>query len=211
MEEPTRKTLAMLFRISHEDGTARYPKKAGRKTARHRTKQKKPLLTVFIDNEETGGVRGVPKSADLEKNVSTTQDQLLIEVSQASEHTTKVHLGVSHPQTAPTIGDPRAMTAKTTALAASETSGFAPPPAPIPLRAPKIPGHVKAVMATIKAEKMEDRYQVTGARPSSVVKPMATKLAGNNDSKGISCGSIESGHLTTARSYLSRNHFGKDI
>lgn len=53
------------------------------------------------------------------------------------------------------------------ALAALEISGFAPPPAPMPLRAPKTPGSVKAVAATMKAAKMLERYQVTGCVSTS--------------------------------------------
>src|SRR5688572_24346485 len=76
--------------------------------------------------------------------------------------TTKVHFGVMVLQMAPTKIEPTARTPKTMALAALEISGFAPPPAPMPLRAPKTPGSVKAVAATMKAAKMLERYQVTG-------------------------------------------------
>lgn len=62
----------------------------------------------------------------------------------------------------PANKEPIAMTANRMALAALDTSALAPPPAPIPFRAPNIPGQVKAVEATIKAENMVDRYHVTG-------------------------------------------------
>jgi hypothetical protein len=59
-----------------------------------------------------------------------------------------------------------AMMPNTTELAALEMSGLAPPPAPMPFKAPKTPGQVKAVPATMKDAKMVDRYHVTGCLSS---------------------------------------------
>lgn len=82
--------------------------------------------------------------------------------SVARKHTKRDHFGEIRLQMAPASSDPTDNTPNTTALAALEISGLAPPPAPIPLSAPKIPGHVNAVDATMKAAKMVDLYQVTG-------------------------------------------------
>lgn len=81
-------------------------------------------------------------------------------------HTASVHFGDMWLQRAPTKSEPMAIIPNTIELAALEISGLAPPPAPMPLRAPKIPGQVKAVPATMKAAKMVDRYHVTGCRSS---------------------------------------------
>ncbi len=62
----------------------------------------------------------------------------------------------------PATKEKTAIKPKTMALAALVAPGLAPPPAPMPFKAPKIPGQVKAVAATIKAENVVDRYQVTG-------------------------------------------------
>jgi hypothetical protein len=56
---------------------------------------------------------------------------------------------------------PTARTPKTIAFAAFEVPGLTPPPAPMPFKALNIPGHVKAVIATQKAEKIDERYQRT--------------------------------------------------
>lgn len=62
---------------------------------------------------------------------------------------------------APTNRLPIASIPNTIALAAFEISGLAPPPAPKPFRAPNIPGQVKAVAATRKAQKIVDLYHCT--------------------------------------------------
>lgn len=58
----------------------------------------------------------------------------------------------------PTNGDTTASMPKTMALAALDVPALAPPPAPMPFSAPKIPGHVKAVQATMTTEKRGERY-----------------------------------------------------
>lgn len=90
--------------------------------------------------------------------------------SSRDQHANKVHLGVIRLQITPATKEKTARTPKTMALAALVTPGLAPPPAPMPFRAPKIPGHVKAVAATMKAAKVVDRYQVTGCLPPSGVR-----------------------------------------
>lgn len=149
----------MLFRVSHEDGTAGNPQEAGAKTACDGAEKNQPVLTGAVNKVHASSIWGISKSADL----LVRQSAMLILCKKVrSEHTASVHLGVRRLQRTPTKGEKMAMTPNTTALAALAISGLAPPPAPIPLRAPKIPGQVKAVAATMKAEKMVPRYQVTG-------------------------------------------------
>lgn len=81
------------------------------------------------------------------------------------------------------------MTPKTTALAAFEISGLAPPPAPIPFRAPNMPGQVNAVAATMNAEKIVPRYHVTGCFSSSDMMNLKIlnsvfRLESRSDAKG---------------------------
>jgi hypothetical protein len=56
---------------------------------------------------------------------------------------------------------PTARQPNTIAFAALEISGLALPPAPNPFRAPNMPGHVKAVAATRKAQNMVERFHRT--------------------------------------------------
>jgi len=75
--------------------------------------------------------------------------------------TRSAYLGVMRLAIPPTNKLPTARQPNTIAFAAFAMSGLAPPPAPSPFKAPKIPGHVKAVAATSKAQKSVERYHCT--------------------------------------------------
>jgi hypothetical protein len=90
--------------------------------------------------------------------------------------TKSAHFGVMRFAMAPTNRLPTANIPNTIALAALEMSGLAPPPAPNPFSAPKIPGQVKAVAATRNAQNIVDRYHWTGTF-SSFSDIFATMLA----------------------------------
>jgi len=72
--------------------------------------------------------------------------------------TKRAPLGVIRLTMAPTNGLPTVSIPNTMALAAFEILGLAPPPAPKPFNAPNMPGHVNAVLATRKAQKIVDLY-----------------------------------------------------
>lgn len=63
---------------------------------------------------------------------------------------------------APTNRLPTVSIPNTMALAVFEILGLAPPPAPKPFNAPNMDGHVNAVPATRKAQKIVDLYHSTG-------------------------------------------------
>jgi hypothetical protein len=61
----TGKSLSVLLRVSHENGTAGNPQEAGAETARDGAEKNQPLLTGAVNKVHASSIRGISKSADL--------------------------------------------------------------------------------------------------------------------------------------------------